>query len=209
MTPKFLYFDLGNVLIAFSHERMMRQMAQAAGVSEEEVRRALTTESAPRTSLHWRLERGDISKDQFYEELAAALPRPFERPAMNLAVCDIFAPIAASLALVSRLKAAGNRLGILSNTNAPQWGFLNDGRFPELNEAFELKITSFEARSLKPDAGIYQHAARLAGFSPGELFFTDDRDDNVEGAIAAGLDAVRFESTEQLESELKKRGIAW
>ena len=35
--PKFVYFDLGNVLCSFSNERACRQMAEVAGVSPEAV----------------------------------------------------------------------------------------------------------------------------------------------------------------------------
>ena len=32
MKPQFLYFDMGNVLLRFSHERMAEQMARVAGI---------------------------------------------------------------------------------------------------------------------------------------------------------------------------------
>jgi hypothetical protein len=40
------------------------------------------------------------------------------------------------------------------------------------------------------------------------VFFTDDRQENVDGALAAGLDAVLFESAEQIAAELRRRGVA-
>ena len=61
--------------------------------------------------------------------------------------------------------------------------------------------------SSKPDSNIYQHAAKIAGCRPDELFFVDDRADNVAGAINAGLDAIVFESTAQLRRDLSNRGI--
>ena len=41
MRPKFLYFDLGKVLVDFSVERMLEQMAGVAGISAEQVRAAV------------------------------------------------------------------------------------------------------------------------------------------------------------------------
>ena len=32
MRPQFIYFDMGNVLLHFSHERMAEQMARVAGI---------------------------------------------------------------------------------------------------------------------------------------------------------------------------------
>jgi HAD superfamily hydrolase (TIGR01509 family) len=119
----------------------------------------------------------------------------------------MFEEMPASVALVEEL-AAGRRLGILSNTNPIDWGFVSSGRFPFLNRCFELAVVSFEARALKPDRAIYELAVRRAGVPAGEVFFTDDREDNVEGALAAGLDAVLFTSPGELRIELAERGIA-
>jgi HAD superfamily hydrolase (TIGR01509 family) len=60
---------------------------------------------------------------------------------------------------------------------------------------------------MKPEARIYQHAILLAGVPAAQVFFTDDRLENVEGARAVGIDAVLFTSTEQLRNDLRSRGI--
>ena len=39
MPPKFIYFDLGNVLLRFDHELACRQMAAVAGTTPELVPR--------------------------------------------------------------------------------------------------------------------------------------------------------------------------
>ena len=61
---------------------------------------------------------------------------------------------------------------------------------------------------MKPDRAIYDEAVVRAGTSAGEVFFVDDRLDNVVGAQAAGLDAVQFTDAEQLVIDLRQRGIA-
>ena len=38
MQPKFLYFDLGKVLVDFSYDQMLAQVAAVAGVDAEAVR---------------------------------------------------------------------------------------------------------------------------------------------------------------------------
>jgi putative hydrolase of the HAD superfamily len=208
MTPKFLYFDLGNVLVTFCNDRMVRQMAAVAGVDEALVRGALLPSGTP-DDAQWRFECGQCSPDEYYRLFCDAIGASPPRAELELACSDIFGPIDESLQLVTRLAAAGHRLGILSNTNAVHWSFLTDGRFPQVNDAFELHVTSFDAGAMKPDRRIFEHAAQRAGVSLGEMFFTDDREDNVAGALAAGVDAVRFESTEQLADELHRRGVVW
>ena len=41
MTPKFIYFDLGKVLVDFSFEQMCRQMGDAAGIEPQQVQAVL------------------------------------------------------------------------------------------------------------------------------------------------------------------------
>ena len=86
---------------------------------------------------------------------------------------------------------------------------LDDGRYPRLNDSFELHVTSFDARAMKPDPAIYRLAAERAGCALERVFFADDRPENVEGALACGVDAVLFTSTDRLAEDLRARGVAW
>jgi HAD superfamily hydrolase (TIGR01509 family) len=61
---------------------------------------------------------------------------------------------------------------------------------------------------MKPDRGIYDTAIERAGVAAHEVFFTDDRPENIAGALAAGIDAVAFTSCDKLIAELRKRGVA-
>nr|WP_261342823.1 HAD-IA family hydrolase [Pirellulimonas nuda] len=131
-----------------------------------------------------------------------------DRAALDLAASDIFAPIDQTWQLVRRLHAGGARMGILSNTNPTHWRIVTDGRWPILTECFEHAVLSYEARSMKPDRAIYEQAIDRAGVPAGEVFFVDDREDNIAGAIEAGLDAVVFRSAEGLERDLAERGWA-
>ena len=102
-----------------------------------------------------------------------------------------------------RLADAGNRLAILSNTNPVQWEYIIDGRYPLLavgaaESAFDWAIVSYQVGAMKPDRAIYEAAIRRAGVAAKEVFFTDDRLENVEGARAVGIDAVQFVDAQQL-----------
>jgi putative hydrolase of the HAD superfamily len=204
-TPSFLYFDLGNVLLAFTHERMCRQMAAAAGVTPELVREALMETESP--TVQWRFERGDLDALAVYEHFCEAVGARPDREALFAAASDIFDEIPGSVAIVERLAAAGRRLGILSNTHPVDWDYIVSGRFPFINRCFEQYVRSYEVRAMKPERAIYDVAVRRAGVAAGDVFFTDDRAENVEGALAAGLDAVLFTSPEALAAELQRRGM--
>jgi len=73
---------------------------------------------------------------------------------------------------------------------------------------FPVHALSYRLRAMKPEPAAYAGAARLAGVQPKQIFFTDDRPDNVAAARAAGWDAVQFESACQLNEELRQRGVA-
>jgi HAD superfamily hydrolase (TIGR01509 family) len=184
---------------------MCQQMGAAAGIEAEAVRRALF-DAADGPSLQWRFERGEFDAATAYEHLCRQIAVRPDREALYAAHVNIFAEMPETIALAGRLAAAGNRLGVLSNTNPLDWAFVRE-RFAFVRDHFELAVLSFEVREMKPHAAIYEHAARRAGVPAGEVFFTDDREENVAGALAAGLDAVLFTSAAELEAELRRRGV--
>jgi 2-haloacid dehalogenase len=53
-------------------------------------------------------------------------------------------------------------------------------------------VLSCERALVKPEAAIYELAARVAGTDAGECLFVDDSQANVEGAMRAGLESFRF-----------------
>ena len=59
----------------------------------------------------------------------------------------------------------------------------------------------------KPSPEAYAAALAHLGVPPSRLLFVDDRQANVDGALAAGIAAIRFESAAQLEAELRARGV--
>ncbi len=203
MPPKFLYFDLGNVLLKFDHRLAATQMAEAAGVDVEQV-----WELVFAGDLLRQVETGELTDRQFYELFCERTGICAEYERLQQAGSAIFTPNLPMIPLVAHLKAAGYRMGILSNTSASHWEYATAGRYLcLLPGAFEITILSYEARSMKPDPAIYQIAAEKAGVAPGEIFFTDDRPENVEGARQAGFDAVLFHDAPTLATELRRRGV--
>ena len=60
--PKFLYFDLGNVVLPFDYLVAVRQMADVAGVPP-----AVIQEVVFDSGLEIAYERGEMTTEQFYE----------------------------------------------------------------------------------------------------------------------------------------------
>jgi putative hydrolase of the HAD superfamily len=201
-TRPFLYFDMGNVLVMFSHERMAAQMAAVVGIEPRQAWDILFG-----GDLGTRHETGAITSDEFYDEFChAARAANVDRAALERAACDIFWLHTPLVAVIGRLNAAGYRLGVLSNTNDAHWRHVT-GRFSFLTTMFHVYAMSFEIGVMKPDPRIYAEAARLAGVDPTNVFYTDDRAENVDGAKTAGFDAVLFTTPAALSREMWKRGI--
>jgi putative hydrolase of the HAD superfamily len=213
MAIKVLYFDLGNVLLSFSHEQMCAQMAAAAGVSPATARDAIFGNEDAQAA-QWQYESGMITTDEYFDFFCRATGTRPDRRRLARATADIFAPMDDTWALVRRLASAGNTLAILSNTNPVQWEWIVDGRFALLSAIgqadcpFGWATLSYQARSMKPDRAIYDAAIARAGVAADEIFFTDDRLENVDGSKAAGIDSVRFVGCELLIADLRDRGVA-
>jgi glucose-1-phosphatase len=213
MSQQVLYFDLGNVLLGFCHDRMCRQMADVAGLPFDVVHTVLFSRWEP-DCAQWQIEDGRMSPDEYYNFFCEQTKTRPDRILLEQAAGDIFWPLESSIQLLHDLSTAGNRLGLLSNINPVHWDFVSRGQYPWLQRAgkhgslFDFTVLSYEAMAMKPDARIYEHSARLAGVNAREIFFVDDREENVAGAAAAGFDAVQFIDAEQLRAELKFRNVA-
>ncbi len=202
--PVFLYFDLGNVLLYFDHRKAARQMAAVAGVDAE-----LIWKVVYESGLYLRRETSELSDEAYYETICAAIDARPDPALLEQAGCDIFRRNYTMLPVLSQLKAAGYRLGLLSNTCAAHYAFFADGRFRMIPDAFDAVVLSYEEGVMKPDRRIYDVAAEKAGVPHEQIFFADDLSCNVEGARAAGLDAVLYTDTPTLLRDLLRRGIAF
>ncbi len=197
---KFIYFDLGKVLVDFTVQRMCEQMAEAAQTTPEEIHRVLFSDG-----LELRYERGLISTEEFYEEFCRQIGRRVDFERLAQAAADIFTWKPESAALAVHLRQAGYRLGILSNTSPLHWQHCWR-RYCVLRETFRVYVLSYQVGYLKPTPEIYQAAIQLAGCQPEEIFFVDDHLPNVQGARAVGLDAVQYTGPAELAEQLCQRG---
>jgi HAD superfamily hydrolase (TIGR01509 family) len=59
----------------------------------------------------------------------------------------------------------------------------------------------------KPDPAIYQAALDILGRPPERILFIDDRPENVDGAVKAGMKAIRFEGEDSIRKQLASLGV--
>lgn len=75
----------------------------------------------------------------------------------------------------------------------------------KIADAFDVIVTSAEEQVVKPDPLIYHLALDRLGVEPSAAIFIDDFQTNVDGALAAGMEAVLFQSPAQIRAELARR----
>lgn len=198
---EFIYFDLGNVILNFDHSIAFLNAANLAGVTPEKVDQVLFDQG-----LQERYETGLIDCTQFHQEFCSLTGSESSQGEFLHAISDIFTVNGSMIPVLTQLKARGFPLGILSNTCDAHWQQVF-GRHSVLRSFFDPLVLSYEAKSMKPDSKIYLAAIERAGIEPNRIFFTDDRQENVEGASAAGIDAVLFQGVPDLVAQLRSRGV--
>jgi putative hydrolase of the HAD superfamily len=109
-----------------------------------------------------------------------------------------------TMALAQDVTAAGAAVAMLSNDlsafHGPDWA-ASVPAFRRLGPL--LDAASLGAR--KPDPAAYAAATTRLGVAAADVVFTDDLDDNIRGAEAAGLTAVFFDITNPAESVARVR----
>lgn len=200
--PRFFYFDLGNVLLDFDHAIACRNIAALTGLTPQRVREIVFD-----SGLELCYERGDLTCREFWLAFCESSATEPDFDSLLAAAGRIFWPTRGTLDLVRQLKQAGHRLGILSNTCAAHWQRGAAELLAADRAAFEATALSFELRRLKPEPEIYWMAAELVNVAAAEIFFVDDREENVAAARQAGFDAVQFTSAESLANALNQRGV--
>jgi len=110
-----------------------------------------------------------------------------------------------SVAIMLDLIEKGRDVTMLTNFAADTFAEARK-KFPFLNRPRGVTVSG-EIGMIKPDRGIYERHAADFGLEPSASLFIDDSQKNVDGAIAAGWQAVLFEGAEKLEANLKRLGI--
>ena len=202
----FIYFDMGNVLLTFSHELAAKQTAELCGIPEKLAWQILFDEG-----LHWEYERGELAEEEFFArfcqrartESGFAAPDPQR---FDYAASAIFELNTRILPIVFGLGAAGYSLGVLSNTSSAHWRYCTT-KFPFMLKMFDKYALSYRIGAMKPSAAIYEEATRIAGERPANILFFDDRAENIAAAESVGWQAILFTTPAAAAKELAARGI--
>lgn len=103
--------------------------------------------------------------------------------------------------LLVTLKQKGFRLYGLSNWSSAVYEVM---RRHSIFRLLDDRVVSCEEHIIKPQKEFYLLLCERFALKPEECLFTDDKRINIDGAIAAGMNAVLFKSARQYAEELEK-----
>ena len=155
--------------------------------------------------------RSEITERDYWQrrsdEVGAALGRDwpiqeFMHTLYGLAGDDIIRPAAADL--VADARAAGHRVGVLTNDLRAFHGDTAMAAHPMLADVDALVDASVTG-ILKPDPRAYALAADALRTAPTDIVFVDDMPWNVEGARKAGMIAIELDLTNPDEAFAQAR----
>src|SRR5712692_1453714 len=199
---KSLLFDLGNVLVAFDFRRGYKALQPFCPHKAEDIPVLLA-----KSGVVPPYERGEISSEDFFERLSDVLALEVSYKQF----CDLWSTIfLPEPVLPAEFIAALHRryrMVLVSNTNDIHFRMIR-ATYPAVRH-FDAYVLSHEVGAAKPAERIYLEAIRQAGFQPEECFYLDDVWEFVEGARRCGLDAVQFKNLQELERDLRVRGVEW
>jgi len=193
-------FDMGNVLVYFSHEKMCEQMGALCGRSAPEIRERLLD-----SGLLSDFERGLFSKEEFHRKFEQAVEARIDFDDLRQAGSDIFWLNEPLVPLLDQLKVQGHRLVLLSNTSLWHFEVVRD-RFDVL-QRFDDYVISCEVGAVKPEAAIFEAALQKIECAPAECFYTDDVAEYIERGRGFGLQADVFVDAQTLAAHLQDRGV--
>ncbi|HET7827703.1 MAG TPA: HAD-IA family hydrolase [Candidatus Saccharimonadales bacterium] len=141
---------------------------------------------------------GQIDYDEFLKKLSA-LAEVNQRVAL-----DALNKNKPNLPLFNYIRSqlkAKYKIGLLSNAG-DNW---LDEMFASDDVAlFDDIVLSYQHRMIKPDAPIFELAARRLGVRPNDCVFVDDKQKHALGAEATGMKAIIYKGFPSFKAELEK-----
>ena len=109
-----------------------------------------------------------------------------------------------TLGWMRSLKARGFKIGILTNMSPRFAAEHFRSTFADFISLADAMVVSGDEGMVKPQREIYDLLRTRIDLPAGELCFVDDVERNVAGAHAAGWQAIRFVSNDQVEADFER-----
>jgi len=190
--------DYGGVMVRHQSDADQAKLAHIAGLDKE-----LFTE------LYWS-ERPDYDRDvisgtEYWQKIAQSAGTTLtEQVIQELIDFDNRSWMQFDSVMwewVEQLRAAGKRVGLISNMPR-DLGEALKSRTQKLSNFDQLTL-SYEIHAVKPEPAVYEHCLDGLNTPPEQTLFVDDRIENVQGAELLGIRAIQFTSRDDVLLRLR------
>lgn len=196
---KAIIFDMGGVIVDLDIEDCKRAFKEYLGYYRIDE----LIDPCHQKGIYGDLEEGKISGDEFRRIVLQDSDPGALADNVDKAMWHILTGISPyKVEMLKRLSESYD-LYLLSNNNPvclPRAKAIFEDAGIPLEKIFRKCFYSFEMKALKPSETFYKAVVREIGIPAEQMFFIDDSQKNVDGAIAAGLPAVYYEPGTDLET---------
>ena len=205
---KNIIFDFGGVLTLIDTKQAMERFREIGIEHPEEYINAYL-QSGP----FFHLENGDITADEFCEELSKIAGREVTYKDAEYAWMGFIVKVQTEFLNFLQLLRPRYRLGVLSNTNpfiqgwARSSAFTPDGK--SLDDYFDSLFLSYKMNCSKPSEEIYKKMLLQGNMNPQEVLFIDDSEKNIAAARKAGINVLKVANGEDWREILEKTLAAY
>ena len=189
--------DLGNVILGVDFRRVFRHWADAAGIAPDRFYERWQMDA--HYAAH---ETGDLSFEGYTAHLSQLFevtlsPEDWER-GWNAIWTEPFHDV---IALLPALAERGPLYGFsnTNNTHTDHWSTAHETALAPIQEIF----VSSHIGLRKPNVSAYHYVCEQMEAKPADVLFLDDSQENINGALRAGLDARLVRSEAEVVAQLE------
>ena len=191
-----IIFDLGGVVITLDRDRACSALA-SLGVDDAWTLLGLYRQEEPFLGL----ETGETPAGEFFDIMRSRMKPGVSDKDITTAFNEFLVNLPVKrLEMLRRMRMAGYRIFMLSNTNPVMFNSWIDRAFRQeggtVNDYFDGVVVSFEELMCKPDVKIFETLMRRYGLNPSETLMLDDSDKNCRAAAEAGAHAFKIGKSE-------------
>lgn len=196
---KAIIFDMGGVIVDLDIEDCKRAFKEYLGYYKiDEI-----IDPCHQKGIYGDLEEGKLTGEEFRSIVLRDSDSGALAESVDKAMWHILTGIQPYKVDMLKRLARSYDLYLLSNNNPvclPRAKAIFEEAGIPLDSLFKKCFYSFEMKALKPSEAFYKAVVEEIGLPAEQMFFIDDSQKNVDGAVAAGLPAVYYEPATDLEA---------
>jgi HAD superfamily hydrolase (TIGR01509 family) len=192
-------FDLGGVYFTDGTAAFIEKMERLYGVPKARVKEIVSGD------LGTKYRTGTLTPAEFWRKAKAHWQCDIETPVLAKLWFEEYKPIRETAALIKKLKGAEYEVLFLSDNASDRIDYLESKS--AFIGTFDGGIFSHIEKTRKPDKKIYEAALKIASHPAAQCVYIDDKEELLIPANRLGMHTVRFNSSSQLEKDLRALGL--